>query len=119
MSANPPSNLALLHTDLAAFRDYLAAERGLAKNTVLAYHSDLQKYEVWITNGGLANYLTPTVRELTHYLAYLRDEGLAAPSVARNLIAAKMFYRFLRLERRVEQTTVALLGSRKLWERIR
>ena len=34
MSTKP---LAALQSDLTAFRDYLAAERGMAKNTVLAY----------------------------------------------------------------------------------
>jgi integrase/recombinase XerD len=58
------------------------------------------------------------VRELTNYLAYLKEGGLAAPSVARNLIATKMFYRFLRLEERVEKNTVELLSSPRLWERI-
>ena len=78
----------------------------------------LVKYREWVAGGGLANYLTPSVRELTHYLAYLKEDGLAAPSIARNLIATKMFYRFLRLEERVEQNTVELLSSPKLWERI-
>ena len=112
------SHVAALHADLTAFRDYLAAERGMAKNTVLAYQRDLARYEIWVVNDGLPNYLKPSVRELTNYLAYLRGEGLSAPSVARNLIATKMFYRFLRLEERVDQNTVELLSSPKLWERI-
>lgn len=112
------AHLVNLQTDLTAFRDYLAAERGMAKNTVLAYERDLGKYRDWIAGGGLPNYLKPSVRELTHYLAHLKEAGLAAPSVARNLIATKMFYRFLRLEERVEQNTVELLSSPRLWERI-
>jgi integrase/recombinase XerD len=118
MSATTSSHLAALQGDLHAFRDYLSAERGMAKNTVLAYERDLAKYHEWIAGGGLSDYLKPSVRELTHYLAHLKAEGLAAPSVARNLIATKMFYRFLRLEERVEQNTVELLSAPKLWERI-
>ena len=112
------AKLAALNADLTAFRDYLAAERGMAKNTVLAYERDLHKFRDWAATGALPNYLTPTVRELTHYLAYLKEDGLAATSIARNLIATKMFYRFLRLEERVAQNTVELLSSPKLWERI-
>src|SRR5262249_27443633 len=48
----------------------------------------------------------------------LRQEGLAPPSVARHLVALKMFYRFLRLEERTTQSTVELLSSPSLWERI-
>src|SRR5207302_3180627 len=40
------------------------------------------------------------------------------PTVARHLVALKMFYRFLRMEERVERNTVELLSSPALWERI-
>jgi integrase/recombinase XerD len=110
--------LAALQADLNAFRDYITAERGMAKNTVMAYERDLHKFRDWVAGGGLTNYLAASVRELTNYLAYLKEDGLAAPSVARNLIATKMFYRFLRLEERVEQNAVELLSSPRLWERI-
>src|SRR5205807_8478294 len=52
------------------------------------------------------------------YLSFLRDEELAPPSVARHLVALKMFYRFLRLEERVKQSAVEMLSSPTLWERI-
>jgi len=68
--------------------------------------------------GGLQNYLKPGIRELTQYISYMREEGLAPPSVARHLVALKMFYRFLRLEERVQQNTVELLSSPALWDRI-
>ena len=45
------SHLSALQSDLSAFRDYLAAERGMAKNTVLAYEGDLRKYHEWATTG--------------------------------------------------------------------
>jgi integrase/recombinase XerD len=118
MAVKTASHLAALQADLTAFRDYLAAERGMAKNTVLAYERDLCKFRDWVAGGGLPSYLKPSVRELTHYIAHLKEDGLAAASIARNLIATKMFYRFLRLEERVEQNTVELLSSPKLWERI-
>ena len=107
-----------LAADVTAFRHYVEAERGMAKNTVLAYGRDLERFRDWALAGGLRDYLAPTVRELTDYLGVLREEGLAAPSVARHLVALKMFYRFLRLEERVGPSAVELLGSPKLWERI-
>ena len=111
------SNSALLG-DITAFRHYLEAERGMARNTVLAYDRDMQRFGRWAVDGGLSDYLAPKVRELTDYLGFLRDEGLAPPSVARHLVALKIFYRFLRLEERVAQNTVELLSSPRLWERI-
>jgi integrase/recombinase XerD len=108
-----------LTDDVQAFRHYIRAERGLADNTLLAYTRDLERFARWADNGGLANHLAPGLRELSGYLAFLREEeGLAPPSVARHLVALKVFYRFLRLEERTTQGTVDLLASPGLWERI-
>jgi integrase/recombinase XerD len=118
MPADAAAQFAALSDDLSAFRHYLQAERGMAGNTVLAYGRDLTRYSLWVAGGGLGDYLRPSVRELSHYLSHLHDEGLAPPSIARHLIALKMFYRFLRLEERAEPRAVELLNSPALWERI-
>jgi integrase/recombinase XerD len=107
-----------LADDIKAFANYVQAERGLAENTRLAYGRDLDRFTGWVAGGGLGDYLTPSLRDLSHYLDFLRDEGLAPPSVARHLVALKMFYRFLRLEERTTTATVDLLSSPALWERI-
>jgi integrase/recombinase XerD len=110
--------MASITDDITAFRHYLQAERGMAANTVLAYGRDLERFGQWVSEGDLASYLNPSLRELGQYLGYLRDENLAPPSIARHLVALKMFYRFLRLEERVKQNAVELLSSPNLWERI-
>jgi integrase/recombinase XerD len=109
---------AALCDDVRAFRHYLQAERGMAANTLLAYGRDLDRFAAWVAGGGLADYRAPSLRDLGHYLEHLRGAGLAPPSVARHLVALKMFYRFLRLEERTSQNTVELLASPSLWERI-
>src|SRR5438105_11425483 len=107
-----------LHDDLLAFRHFLEAERGMAANTVLAYGRDLDRFAAWVADGGLANYLKPSVRDLSRYIEHLNAAELAPPSVARNLVALKMFYRFLRMEERGDPAAVELLASPSLWERI-
>lgn len=107
-----------LQSDILAFRHYLKAERGMAENTVLAYTRDLDRYSQWVAEFRLGNYLAPTLKDLARYIAFLNDEQLAAPSVARHLVSLRMFYRFLRLEERADPTAVDLLASPKLWERI-
>jgi integrase/recombinase XerD len=107
-----------LADDIGAFRNYLQAERGMAANTVLAYGRDLDRFAQWVAGGGLKDYLQPTLRDLSHYLSHLRDEGLAPASSARHLVALKMFYRFLRLEERAQPSALELLSSPALWERL-
>jgi integrase/recombinase XerD len=107
-----------LFDDVRAFGHYLTAERGMAANTVLAYTRDLERFAGWVAGGGLADHLKPTLRELSGYVGFLREEQLAPPSIARHLVALKMFYRFLRLEERGDPTAVDLLASPALWERV-
>ncbi len=118
MPGDRAGHYAALADDLTAFRHYLQAERGHAENTLLAYGRDLDRFSQWVAGGGLEDYLTPSLRDLSHYLEHLRAENLAPPSVARHLVALKMFYRFLRLEERTSTASVDLLSSPSLWERI-
>jgi integrase/recombinase XerD len=106
------------HDDLKAFDQYLKAERGMAENTCMAYHRDLDRYAGWAVSGKLADYLRPTLPELADYLGFLQEEKLAPASVSRHLVALKMFYRFLRLEERTTTETVDLISTPTLWERI-
>ena len=41
-----------LRQDLKAFAQYLQAERGMAKNTLLAYGRDLERFALWVADGG-------------------------------------------------------------------
>jgi integrase/recombinase XerD len=118
MPSQTTSRASAISADLADFRNYMRAERGMATNTVLAYGRDLERFGGWVQDGGLGDYLHPTIRDLSHYMSHLRGEDLAPPSIARHLIALKMFYRFLRLEERADPTAVELLSSPALWERI-
>src|SRR5215831_6024897 len=118
MVSDKPRPNSPLPDDITAFRNYLQAERGMSANTILAYGRDLDRFAFWAAGGGLKDYLQPSIRELSNYLSHLREEQLAPPSVARHLVALKMFYRFLRMEERVQQNTVELLSSPSLWERI-
>lgn len=118
MPSDAAARLAALNDDVAAFRNYVQAERGLAANTVVSYGRDLERFTTWAAGGGLADHTRPHLRELSGYLGFLHDDGLAPASVARHLVALKMFYRFLRLEERADPRAVELLSSPSLWERI-
>ncbi|MCE9530925.1 MAG: site-specific tyrosine recombinase XerD [Planctomycetes bacterium] len=107
-----------LNDDVVAFRNFLRAERGMAANTVLAYDRDLERFTNWIAEGGMSDYRTPTLGELGTYIGFLNDEKLAPSSIARHIVSLKMFYRFLKLEERAQTSTVELLSSPALWERI-
>ncbi len=109
---------ATLNADVTSFKHYLTTERGLSENTVLAYGRDLARFVAWAEGVKLPDHLRPGLSELVRYLGHLHDEKLAPPSVARHIVALRMFYRYLRYEERTTESTVDLLASPKLWERI-
>jgi integrase/recombinase XerD len=107
-----------LHDDIAAFRHYLQAERGMAENTLLAYGRDLNKFTAWVDEGSLCDFKNPSLADFSRFVSYLHEAGLQPASLARHLVSLKMFYRFLRLEERTKSNAVDLLSSPTLWERI-
>jgi integrase/recombinase XerD len=90
----------------------------MADNTVQAYGRDLARFASWTAQVRFTEYAKPILKDLARYVAFLHDEKLAPPSIARHLVALKMFYRFLKMEERADASAVDLLGSPKLWERI-
>ncbi len=69
MPSDAVNQFTALSEDLTAFRQYMTAERGMAKNTILAYGRDLDRFAGWVAEGTLDDYRRPTLRELAHYLS--------------------------------------------------
>ena len=98
-----------------AFLTYIRSECHLAENTVAAYGRDLQRFTRWVGRRPIRGL---TVSELSDYVAWLKTEDLAPASVARHVVALKMFFRYLQLEGELNDNFVELLGSQKLWQRV-
>jgi integrase/recombinase XerD len=97
------------------FLDYSRSECHLAANTVAAYRRDLTKFAAWL---GRRTVQELTIRDLADYPAWLTDRQLAPASVARHLVALKVFFRYLQLEGALQDNLAELLGSQKLWQRV-
>jgi integrase/recombinase XerD len=100
---------------IAACLDYLRTECHLAANTIAAYRRDLDRFREWL-GGRFAARLG--VRELSDYMGWLQTQKLAPASVARHIVALKIFYRYLQLEGVVRDNPAELLGTQKKWQRV-
>jgi integrase/recombinase XerD len=95
--------------------EYFRTECRLAANTIAAYTRDLRRFHEWLAGrnpAGLA------VRDLSDYIAWLTQQSLAPPSVARHVVAVKVFYRYLQLEGIIRDNVAELLSPQKQWERV-
>ena len=95
---------------LRRYVQYLCLERSYSKNTLDAYRRDLQKLLVFYADNHI-DYRTVTLEQLDQFAGQLREEGIQARSVARMLSGVRSFYRFLTLEKEVEQDPTELLES--------
>ena len=95
---------------LRRYVQYLCLERSYSKNTLDAYRRDLQKLLVFYADNHI-DYRTVTLEQLDQFAGQLREEGIQARSVARILSGVRSFYRFLTLEKEVEQDPTELRES--------
>ncbi len=96
---------------LIDFIAYLRSEKGLSPHSIEAYGRDVQVF--------LEAFEPPFHQsQLIGHLAALHTRGLASASIARALIALKVFCRFLYREKILGQDIGIGLDSPKLWQLI-
>ena len=101
-----------------SFLNYLAVERSLSKNTIISYKRDLRKYIGYLKNCPINSLSESSRKNISDFMFTLKDKGLSASSISRNLAAIKVFHRFLLRERILKTDPSGLLESPKLWKKI-
>lgn len=76
------------------FIRHIALEKKLARNTQLAYASDLKKYGRWLSEQQLKVLELPA-REIENYLLSRRKKNESVATIYRQLESIRMFHRFL------------------------
>jgi integrase/recombinase XerD len=96
-----------------SFLEMLAAERGAARNTLLAYTHDLGDFAAFARTRGQAVALADAATAQA-YMASLSAQGLAARTAARRLSALRQFHRFLLREGLRADDPTSLLDTPRL-----
>jgi integrase/recombinase XerD len=96
-----------------AFLEMLAAERGAARNTLLAYDRDLRDFAGFAASRGEA-VACASAETLRAYIARLGRLGLKPRTAARRLSVLRQFHRFLLREGVRTDDPTGLLDSPKL-----
>ncbi len=98
----------------ADFSRHLGMERGLAKNTCLAYAGDAEGFLAYCE----ARRTDPALAEPPFVEAYLwslkKDRGLGPASIFRKTEALRAFYRYLRLEGKAQKDPTSNFHAPKL-----
>ncbi|MGC0364247.1 integrase/recombinase XerD [Rhodococcus sp. 27YEA15] len=99
----------MLAGQVVSYLDHLTVERGAARNTLLSYRRDLNRYVEYLAARGIDDIADVTETDVTDFTTHLRigdvDAGiqpLASSSTARTLIAVRGFHKFSVAEGSVE-----------------
>lgn len=101
---------------LDLFLDYLSIEKGLSKNTRVAYGRDLGRYLGFLKKSKTPSLESIGRRQIMDFLLKERDRGLSPSSVSRELVAIRMFHRFLAQEGKLKEDVTDVLEAPKLWK---
>lgn len=98
---------------IQTFLETLITERGIARNTLLAYRSDLRHFNVYAVSIG-ETIVTASRSTIQAYLRSLANQGMLPTTVARKLSVLRQLYAYLVYEGlRVDHPTKLLEAPRR------
>ena len=92
--------------------NHMRVERGLSENTIQSYSLDLTRFFQYLEEKELSP-LSVGQNDIMDYMSSLQG-AISVRSVARNLSAVKMFFRFLVYDGKIENNPSRLLNTPKL-----
>ncbi|MCI9130445.1 site-specific tyrosine recombinase XerD [Thomasclavelia cocleata] len=89
------------------YRQYLIVEKGLSKNTIIAYISDLKKFSIYLDDSFQINKIEELSKE--HIRLYLKELGKTntSASITRKLVSLRMFFNFLIKEKIIDVNIIS------------
>lgn len=103
---------------LEQFVHFLKVEKGLAKNTVEAYHRDIFFYLMFLRRQGICCWEDSRQEHILQYLLLQRRAGKSSASLARLTASLRNFYKFLWAEKRISHNPAQDLPTPKRDQRL-
>lgn len=98
-----------------SFSNYLILEKGLSKNTVSAYASDINFFLDHLKTKQLGDYSALKRDDILTYLESCSEQSMESASIARKLVSIKVFFKYLFTERLILSDITDVMNSPKLW----
>ncbi|MCL4558186.1 MAG: site-specific tyrosine recombinase XerD [Deltaproteobacteria bacterium] len=93
--------------------DYIASEKGLSRNTVLSYSSDLKMFSDHLDGLGITDVQSVTAGHLRGFLGTLKGRGASLSSLVRYQVTVRNFFRFMLKEGVLKKDPVLILEMPK------
>ena len=106
-----------LFREIEFFVEFITIERGLAPNTIAAYRHDIEKSADFLHSDlKRSSWSDVTTDDLLDILDDMRDREFETSSIARRLVAIKVFFKFLYSESLVPVNISEVMDSPRLWK---
>ncbi len=102
---------------LDAFLTYLSVEKGLARNTLDSYSSDLKKFSEFLKQSR-RDPVSASPADVVDFLETLVNGGYSMSSVGRYLSSIKALFKYMLVEDIIEEDPAENIQSPKKWERL-
>ncbi|MDF3821907.1 site-specific tyrosine recombinase XerD [Leptospira sp. 96542] len=86
---------------LQTFQEYLSVEKGLSDNSIYSYGYDLNKFAIFLEKEHI-NFLEVKTNDIMRFLEEERERKISAKTLAREVVAIRQFYKYLRDEKRLD-----------------
>ena len=106
----------MIRDAIEPFIDYIMLERGLSENTRVSYERDLEEFAEFLEKKGMRELGEATRDGIVDFLADGRDKGLSTATLARRLVAIRVFFRHWAEEGELEDNPADALESPRLWK---
>ena len=103
---------------LAGFRVYQNVELGLSPATVEAYRRDLRRFGAFLRERRMDDWSTLSPELIQDYLVEQSELGHKETTLARRVVALRMWLRWLHLTRQITRDFTSLVELPKRWQRL-
>jgi integrase/recombinase XerD len=101
--------------DIQNFISFARIEKALAENSLLAYESDLQQFAVFLQQQNIASWHQVSRDTILDFLDLGQKKHFATATIARKLVAVKMFFRYLFQDGLLRTNVTDVMDSPRLW----
>lgn len=108
----------MLKEQLQDFVMFLAAEKGLTRNSIEAYRRDTTAFAEFLKNIPIHSFSELDQKHIVQFLSKMKIANYASSSICRALIAIKVLCRFLKRENVVQNDIARYLEASKRWQLI-
>jgi integrase/recombinase XerD len=98
---------------LEQFLEMMLAERGIARNSFIAYKRDMLDFDLYLKNHKITDPLSVTSENIRAFIRYLAEQKIAPRSIARKISAIRSYYHFLISENLTDNNPAHLIDMPK------